>query len=87
MIGFCGQNTLTRVFFSRICKMKDDFRNRFEHSQYWSDDTWKNKMTGGGTIKYFNTELTRQDKKFLTFELFEVIQDAIQSILHFRTMY
>ena len=23
MIGFCGQNTLTRVFFSRICKLKD----------------------------------------------------------------
>ena len=29
-------------------RLKDDLRNRFEHSQYWSDDVRKNKMTGGG---------------------------------------
>ena len=35
-------------------RLKDDFRNRFEHSQYWSDDVWKNKMTGGrGNNKRF----------------------------------
>ena len=29
-------------------RLKDDLRNRFEYSQYWSDDVWKNKMAGGG---------------------------------------
>ena len=29
-------------------RLKDDLRNRFEHSQYLSDDVWKNKMAGGG---------------------------------------
>ena len=38
------------------------------------------------TIKDFNTVLTRQDKKFVTFEFFKVIQDAIPLILHFRIM-
>ena len=38
------------------------------------------------TIKDFNTVLTRQDKKFFTFELFKVIQDAIPLILHCKTM-
>ena len=38
------------------------------------------------TIKDFNTVLTRQDKKFFTFELLKVIQDAISLILHCRTM-
>ena len=38
------------------------------------------------TRKDFNTALTRQDKKFFTFELFKVIQDAISLILHCRTM-
>ena len=32
-------------------RLKDDLRNRFEHSQYWSDDVWKNKMAGGGGNK------------------------------------
>ena len=36
--------------------------------------------------KYFNTVLTRQDKKFFTSELFKVIHDAIPLILHRRTM-
>ena len=29
-------------------RLKDDLRNKFEHSQYWSDDMWKSKMAGGG---------------------------------------
>ena len=29
-------------------RLKDDLRNRFEYSQYWSDDAWKSKMAGGG---------------------------------------
>ena len=37
--------------------------------------------------KYFNTVLTRQDKKFFTSELFKVIQDATSLIFHYRTMY
>ena len=32
-------------------RVKDDLRNRFETSQHWSDDVWKNKMTGGGGSK------------------------------------
>ena len=39
------------------------------------------------TIKDFNTVPTRQDKKFLTFELFNVIRDAIPLILHGSTMH
>ena len=31
--------------------LKDDLRNRFEYSLFWSDDVWKNKMAGGGGIK------------------------------------
>ena len=64
-------------------RLKDYLRNRFEHSQYWSDDVWKSQMAGGGsTIDDFNTVLTREDKKFFTSELFKVIQDAIPLILH-----
>ena len=69
-------------------RLKDDLRNRFEYSQYCSDDVWKNKMAWAEeSRKDFNTVLTRQDKKFSTFELFKVIQDAILLILHCRTMY
>ena len=32
-------------------RLKDDFRNKFEHSQHWSDDMWKSKMAGGGGNK------------------------------------
>ena len=31
--------------------LKDYLRNKFEHSQYWSDDMWKSKMAGGGGKK------------------------------------
>ena len=61
-------------------RLKDVLRNKFEHSQHWSDDLWKSKMAGGGG---FNIVLTRQDKKFFIFEPFKVIQDAISLILHF----
>ena len=66
-------------------RLKDDLQNQFEYSQYWSDDEWKSKVEA--TIKDFNIVLIRQDKKFFTFELFKVIQDAIPLILHYRTMY
>ena len=29
-------------------RQKDDLQNKFEYSQCWSDDVWKNKMAGGG---------------------------------------
>ena len=29
-------------------RLKDDLQDKFEYSQYWSDDVWKNKMAGGG---------------------------------------
>ena len=32
-------------------RLKDDLRNKFEHSQHWSDDMWKSKMAGGGGQK------------------------------------
>ena len=35
-------------------RQKDDLQNKFEYSQYWSDDVWKSKMAGGGgNIKRF----------------------------------
>ena len=49
-------------------RLKDDLRNKFEYSQYWSDDAWKSKMAGGrATRKDFNIVLIRQDKNILTF--------------------
>ena len=32
-------------------RLKDDLRNKLEHSQCWSDDMWKSKMAGGGGNK------------------------------------
>ena len=32
-------------------RLKDDLRNKIEHSHYWSDDVWKSKMAGGGGNK------------------------------------
>ena len=70
-------------------RLKEDLRNRFEHSQYWSDDVWKKKIAGGGGNKkrFQHCTVIHQDKKFFTFGLFKVIQDAILLILHCRTMY
>ena len=31
--------------------LKNDLRHNFEYSQYWSDDVWKSKMSGGGGNK------------------------------------
>ena len=45
--------------------MKDCLRNKFEHSQHWSDDMWKSRMAGGGGNK----------KRFQYSELFKVIQE------------
>ena len=68
-------------------RLKDDLRNKFEYSQYWSDDVWKSRMAGGGgNKKIFQCLLIRQDKKFSTSELFKAVQDAIPLILHCGTM-
>ena len=32
-------------------RLKDALQNKFEYSQYWSDDVWKSKMVGGGGNK------------------------------------
>ena len=32
-------------------RLKDDLQNKFDYSQYWSDDVWKSKMAGGGGNK------------------------------------
>ena len=39
-------------------RLKDDLRNEFEHSQYWSDEMWKSKMAGGGGHKEKNQYCT-----------------------------
>ena len=52
-------------------RLKDDLRKRFEYSQYWSDDLWKNKMAGGGG-----------NKKRLQY----CTDPSGQEILHFRAL-
>ena len=32
-------------------RLKDDLQDKFQYSQYWSDDVWKSKMAGGGGNK------------------------------------
>ena len=32
-------------------RLKDDLRNKFEYSDYWSDEMWKSKTAGGGGNK------------------------------------
>ena len=32
-------------------RLKDDHRNKFVYSQFWSDEMWKSKMAGGGGNK------------------------------------
>ena len=52
-------------------RLKDDLRNKLEHTQHWSDEMWKSKMAGGGgnkkKIQCCTDPLTHQDKKFFTF--------------------
>ena len=40
-----------RRWGDRILENKDNLRNDFENSQYWSDEMWKSKMAGGGGNK------------------------------------
>ena len=45
-------------------RLKDDLRNIFENSQYWSDDVWKSKMARGGGNKkrrQYCTDPSRQE--------------------------
>ena len=68
-------------------RLKDCLRNELENSRHWSDDVWRVEWQAAEvTSKYFNIVLIHQDKKFFISELFEVIQDAIPLILHYRTM-
>ena len=49
-------------------RLKDDRRNKFQHSQYWSDDVWKSKMAGGGGNKkifQYCTDPSRQEILYL----------------------
>ena len=69
-------------------RLKDYLQNKFEYSQYWSDENGRARwQEAEATIKDFNIVLSRQDKKFFTSEFFKVIQHAIPLILHHRTMY
>ena len=68
-------------------RQKDDLRNKFEHSQYWSDECGRARwQEAEATRKDFNVVLIHQDKKISTSELFKVIQEAIPLFLHCRTM-
>ena len=47
---------------------KEYLRNKFEHSQHWSDDMWKSKMAGGGGNKkkyQYCTDPSRQEILYL----------------------
>ena len=47
---------------------KDDLRNRFVHSQHWSDDKWKSTMANGGRNKkifQYCTDPSRQEILYL----------------------
>ena len=44
---------------SEFWRLKDYFRNQFEHSQHWSDEMWKSMAEA--TRKDFNTVLIHQD--------------------------
>ena len=49
-------------------RLKDDLQNKFEYSQYWSDDVWKSKMAGGGGNKtrfQYCTDPSRQEILYL----------------------
>ena len=47
---------------------------------------WKSKMAGAGGKRRIQFVLTRQEKIFFFSVLFKVIQNAIQLILHVKTM-
>ena len=49
-------------------RLKDDLQNKFEYSQYWSDEKWKNTMAkGGGNNQRFQycTNPSRQKNLYL----------------------
>ena len=49
-------------------RLKDDLQNKFEYSQYWSDDVCKSKMAGGGGSKkrfQYCTDLSGQEILYL----------------------
>ena len=68
----------------------DDYlRNVLRTHRHWSDE--KLQSCNGNRAEETRKRcqylvLIRQDKKFFTYQLFKVIQDAISLILHYRTM-
>ena len=46
-----GQFLREEVGAIEFWRLNDDLRNKFEHSQYYSDVVWKSKMAGGGGNK------------------------------------
>ena len=55
-----------RRWSDRFWRLKDDFRNNFEHSQHWSVDMWKSKMAGGkGNMNIFQNCTDPSGKEIL----------------------
>ena len=53
-------------------RLKDDLQNKFEYSQYWSDDVWKSKMAGGGgNKKRFQYSTDPSGQEILYFRVLE----------------
>ena len=64
----CGQLPREDDGAIEFWRPKDDLRNEFEYSQYWSDDVWKSKMAGGGGNKkrfQYCTNPSRQEILYL----------------------
>ena len=69
-------------------RLKDDLRNKFEFSQYWSDDVWKSKMArDGGNKKRFQYCTDPLGREILYLRVLQGHSGRkIPLILHFRTM-
>ena len=69
-------------------RLKDDLRNDFENSQYWSDDVWKSKMAGGGgNKKRFQYCTDPSGQEILYFRALQGRSGRNPLILQCRTMY
>ena len=67
----------------RFWRIKENLQSQFPQTPHWSDDRWKAGLAAGGGAEKRYQYCT--DDSGIT-ELFKVIQDAILSILHCRTM-
>ena len=69
-------------------RLKDYLRSHFVYSQQWSDEKWKSTMAKRRRQQEKISVLYRSFRRnSFTSELCKVIQDAISSILHDRTMF